>query len=58
MESYKYERWNWKHTLLVVTVVVFCGALAVVSPGCGTIEGLAKDMSDMSRATRNAMTQE
>jgi len=43
-----------KESAIAITVVAFIVALLVV-PGCGTIEGLAKDMADMSRATRNAM---
>jgi predicted small secreted protein len=48
-------RKRWKEVAVCVTVVTFLGALALVAPGCSTVEGLARDVTDMSKATRNAM---
>lgn len=51
----KQETPKWKVYAITGTVVVFLAALALVAPGCSTVEGLARDVTDMSQATRNAM---
>lgn len=47
---------QYKEILLAIVAVVMMVGFVVASGGCSTIEGLAKDVSSMSAATRDAMT--